>query len=756
MAMAPFFPDPVFGDFAENTFDGQFAQPNKSNSSRSNNNPGAIGSGMSMDSPARDADYAQLRATSQAIPTPQGGVFGSSPNVGNKTLAGSANDLGGNMDGSNAWKRDYAEGFRRRVDFVPVLSPKPTPLPVPVPVISEPNNAFSYGTSSELGSTFDGGVWGPLRADPSKDDKGGYRLPHSRSFEDGSQVSSGPEYTEPVFTNQKYSQSVIEGSRLADYFASISMSNNSNNPSQPGGNPEAPISRPSRNSNVPNGSSLPIGINSRGSVERSEMKAALLSSSPFVPSIAKAVNFSSGSLGNSGNPSMHNSSNFANSNSSHNLQYAGQPQYHNLQPQQQQQQQQPAGKIFVGGLSWETSEASLKEYFGRYGTVLDCVIMRDRTSGHPRGFGFVTFEDENVADTVAAEKHELDGRVVEAKRAVPRSDCTVAARPPPVKSSRKLFVGGLPSACGDMAFREYFSGFGEIQESQVMYDHQTGNSRGFGFVTFVDDKVVDGIMELDHDIMGKRIEIKLAEPKHMIEAKKSREMSVPKNSGALGASTGPMNVPSAIHSMSMSGMPTSVNSGYTREIMIPSRSSVSQAIFADNPIPVSADHGLNRAHYLSASAPIRSEMDRFAHGFHNGVDRSRMPFYGDTFSGIPAWDGVGHSGVDSPLLEAPKSPQRQNGRYPDEPVDAFANQYNGWSYVPGSLGYSEMGGQSAAGANDSRPRPAPARHSNSSMLAGAPGGMANGHSQSMHNPGSFMSYQFGDFNDPSGRPYGQQ
>lgn len=70
------------------------------------------------------------------------------------------------------------------------------------------------------------------------------------------------------------------------------------------------------------------------------------------------------------------------------------------------------GKIFVGGLSWETNEESMRTYFEKYGPITDCVIMRDRHTGHPRGFGFVTYADDTVAAKVASQRHDLDGRQV--------------------------------------------------------------------------------------------------------------------------------------------------------------------------------------------------------------------------------------------------------------------------------------------------------------------------------------------------------
>lgn len=74
------------------------------------------------------------------------------------------------------------------------------------------------------------------------------------------------------------------------------------------------------------------------------------------------------------------------------------------------------GKVFIGGLSWETNEDSLKEYFERFGPLVDCVIMRDRQTGKPRGFGFVTFAEEGDAKKAVQQRHELDGREVGERR----------------------------------------------------------------------------------------------------------------------------------------------------------------------------------------------------------------------------------------------------------------------------------------------------------------------------------------------------
>ncbi|MFS7933606.1 putative RNA recognition motif domain, nucleotide-binding alpha-beta plait domain superfamily [Helianthus anomalus] len=74
--------------------------------------------------------------------------------------------------------------------------------------------------------------------------------------------------------------------------------------------------------------------------------------------------------------------------------------------------QSDLGKLFIGGISWDTNEERLKEYFSSYGQVLEAVIMKDHTTGRARGFGFIVFSDPVVAERVTKEKHNIDGRMV--------------------------------------------------------------------------------------------------------------------------------------------------------------------------------------------------------------------------------------------------------------------------------------------------------------------------------------------------------
>lgn len=71
-------------------------------------------------------------------------------------------------------------------------------------------------------------------------------------------------------------------------------------------------------------------------------------------------------------------------------------------------------KIYVGNLSWNTNDETLRNVFSQYGNVLDSIVMRDRETGRSRGFGFVTYGTEGEAQHAigTASGMELDGRVI--------------------------------------------------------------------------------------------------------------------------------------------------------------------------------------------------------------------------------------------------------------------------------------------------------------------------------------------------------
>lgn len=74
-----------------------------------------------------------------------------------------------------------------------------------------------------------------------------------------------------------------------------------------------------------------------------------------------------------------------------------------------------AKKLFVGGLAWATTTDGLRRAFESFGNVTDAKVILDRETKRSRGFGFVTFDDDNAADQAIAAMNgtELDGRKIQ-------------------------------------------------------------------------------------------------------------------------------------------------------------------------------------------------------------------------------------------------------------------------------------------------------------------------------------------------------
>ena len=83
-----------------------------------------------------------------------------------------------------------------------------------------------------------------------------------------------------------------------------------------------------------------------------------------------------------------------------------------------------SNKLFVGNLSFNVTENDLNDAFAAHGTVTETNLMMDRTTGRPRGFGFVTMSSPAEAEKAieAMNGKELDGRALTVNIARPRED----------------------------------------------------------------------------------------------------------------------------------------------------------------------------------------------------------------------------------------------------------------------------------------------------------------------------------------------
>ena len=98
-----------------------------------------------------------------------------------------------------------------------------------------------------------------------------------------------------------------------------------------------------------------------------------------------------------------------------------------------------AKKLYVGGLSWDTTNESLKDAFTQAGNVVSAIVITDRSTGRSKGFGFVEMEtDEQAEEAIKMwDGKELDGRSLKVHEARPMED-----RPPRRDDGNRGGFGG--------------------------------------------------------------------------------------------------------------------------------------------------------------------------------------------------------------------------------------------------------------------------------------------------------------------------
>ncbi|CAK0882526.1 unnamed protein product [Prorocentrum cordatum] len=232
-------------------------------------------------------------------------------------------------------------------------------------------------------------------------------------------------------------------------------------------------------------------------------------------------------------------------------------------------------KVFVGGLSQNSSRESLNAYFQQYDPFVDCYIMKDGRTGRSRGFAFANFADESAMEMLLQLEHNIDGVPVtlspynqgkskggykgrpvvmmQQQQVRPPVVHVVGAanpnqsvqsvlgvvnnllsqqpggaevagalnnavnailqqptQPVPVvvqqveqrpQGEFKIFVGGLSQETTKESLSGYFSQFGHA-DAYVMKDGATGRSRGFAFVNFQEQSVVNTVLQMEHQIDG--------------------------------------------------------------------------------------------------------------------------------------------------------------------------------------------------------------------------------------------------------------
>ncbi|KAG5882904.1 hypothetical protein JTB14_020172 [Gonioctena quinquepunctata] len=158
-------------------------------------------------------------------------------------------------------------------------------------------------------------------------------------------------------------------------------------------------------------------------------------------------------------------------------------------------------KLFVGGMSWETTDKELREYFGKYGEIDSINVKTDPNTGRSRGFAFIVFKFADAIDKVVnAGDHIINGKKIDPKKAKARHG--------------KIFVGGLTAELTDDDIKNYFGQYGQILEVEMPFDKMKNQRKAFCFITFESEQVVNELLKMPkQSIKDVEVDVKKATPK---------------------------------------------------------------------------------------------------------------------------------------------------------------------------------------------------------------------------------------------------
>merc|ERR1711981_1374995 len=148
-------------------------------------------------------------------------------------------------------------------------------------------------------------------------------------------------------------------------------------------------------------------------------------------------------------------------------------------------------KLFVGGLSWETREPQLKEYFEKYGEVESVNLKLNPVTGRSRCLAFIVFKESTSVDKVfEGGDHAINSKKVDVKRAKAKPEIS------------------------DDDIKTHFEKYGTILEFEMPFDKTKNARKGFGFITFEREETMKELIKKGKETIGEHeVDLKKATPK---------------------------------------------------------------------------------------------------------------------------------------------------------------------------------------------------------------------------------------------------
>ncbi|RLN36149.1 hypothetical protein C2845_PM03G27220 [Panicum miliaceum] len=171
-------------------------------------------------------------------------------------------------------------------------------------------------------------------------------------------------------------------------------------------------------------------------------------------------------------------------------------------------------KVYIGNLPYDVDSERLAQLFEQAGVVEVAEVIYNRETDQSRGFGFVTMSTVEEAEKAVEmfHRYDINGRLLTVNKAAPRGS-RVERPPRQFGGSFRIYVGNLPWQVDDSRLVQLFSEHGKVVDARVVYDRESGRSRGFGFVTMAtQEELDDAIAALDgQSLDGRALRVNVAE-----------------------------------------------------------------------------------------------------------------------------------------------------------------------------------------------------------------------------------------------------
>ncbi|CAH9095169.1 unnamed protein product [Cuscuta epithymum] len=170
-------------------------------------------------------------------------------------------------------------------------------------------------------------------------------------------------------------------------------------------------------------------------------------------------------------------------------------------------------KLYFGNLPYNCDSAQLAGVVQEYGSPELVEVLYDRVTGKSRGYAFVTMSSIEDCHAVIQnlDRTELGGRIMR----VNFSNRPQAKDPLYPESDHKLFVGNLSWTVTSEILSAAFEKHGNVVGARVLYDGQTGRSRGYGFVSYETQEEMENALSSmnGEELEGRALRVFLAEGK---------------------------------------------------------------------------------------------------------------------------------------------------------------------------------------------------------------------------------------------------